>query len=312
MKRMIVVMAVLAVVLAALAPSVSADEFQNAMQNVFDTANAPVRGMAENFCDAHRGTGDAMEASWCYGYVLDSRGRVTGYNPNSVRGLARRGFRVGDMYRSRYSQQYGSPYGYGYGGYGYDPYGYGPSLSGRTTGAIVGGVAGALVTRNSNSTLARVGGIVGGAVLGGVIGNKLENRNDRPRDSRSEDVSDCVKRTTKEFKKAGVAFSSDQVIAACSGQSVRSGRAREEEAAPEAYAPEPPPAPQTTPAPRQSVERQPAAAQSVFIQGDKLCNDTDETIAIYVDGSRVGNLAPRRVVSLSRLPKGRVSYFPIG
>lgn len=306
MKRMIVVMAVLAVVIAALAPSVSAQSPSRwAYQDASDTLTWGVRGTAENLCEAHRGTGDAVEASWCHCAVIDRYGRVEGYNPNCVDGLRRQGFRVGDVRRIRRSQQYGNRgYGYRYhDDYYYDNYGNGDlgvNLNGRTLGTVLGGVAGGVATRHNRSGLVQAGAILAGGVLGNIVGGKFDNRNDY-REARGVDPSECVRDTLKEFRKRHVAVSADQVIALCGGSNIAAPAPHEiaEDDDPETQT-EASPAPRTEP-------------KSVYITKDKqfLCNNTDKPISVYVNGKPIGRLAAGQIVALSSLPAGKVEYFPI-
>jgi hypothetical protein len=65
-------------------------QFMIAQQGVINTLQAPIDVMGGNLCANHRGTGDAMEASWCHGVVTDGWGRQVGYNPNSVAGMRNR------------------------------------------------------------------------------------------------------------------------------------------------------------------------------------------------------------------------------
>jgi len=67
-------------------------EFERGINRIGDVVTAPIRVLGQRLCDNHRGSGDAMEASWCYGEVYDSAGRFSGYNPNSVHGQMRRGY----------------------------------------------------------------------------------------------------------------------------------------------------------------------------------------------------------------------------
>lgn len=88
----------------------SSSELDIAQQNMRNTFMSPINQLAQNLCENHRGTGDAMEASWCYGQVSDGYGRVVGYNPNSVAGQSRRSlrrdsqFRIGRAHRSPYDR----------------------------------------------------------------------------------------------------------------------------------------------------------------------------------------------------------------
>jgi hypothetical protein len=108
------------------------------------------------------------------------------YDGYDDRGYRHR-YRPGDYYRgSRYRRGYGSyggygrPYGYGYGGggYGYGRRYYRGRCGDGTTGAIVGGAAGALVGREvardgrrySRHRYRRGGDGTVGAIIGGAIG----------------------------------------------------------------------------------------------------------------------------------------------
>lgn len=111
------VLAVLAVLVAAPA-QVQAQypsAFELADQNVRNTFQAPINGLARNLCANHQG--DEVGLSWCHGIVVDQFGRPEGINPNAVR--FRGGYRYG--YGRRYSGW--DPYilgfnsGFGYGGY---------------------------------------------------------------------------------------------------------------------------------------------------------------------------------------------------
>ena len=88
-----------------------------------DMVGTPNAMLAQSLCANHRGTGDLVEQSWCYGRKYGVDGRFEGYNPQSVA--------LGRYDRSYgYSPYYGGSYGYRRGGRGW-----------RDAGEIVGGVA---------------------------------------------------------------------------------------------------------------------------------------------------------------------------
>ncbi|MCC6404994.1 MAG: hypothetical protein IT405_01230 [Candidatus Yanofskybacteria bacterium] len=90
--------------------------------------------LGRRYCENHRGTGDQVEASWCYGDVYDNNGRYEGYNPMSVRGQRRT-----EMLRWASNRDYAVPRGR-YNGYDrrYD----GRGLSHRDRNTIIGVAAG--------------------------------------------------------------------------------------------------------------------------------------------------------------------------
>jgi uncharacterized protein YcfJ len=284
MRKLIVALAMLAVVVALASPVSAQDAFQAQVANVFETVNTPVRVMGQIHCD-NAAPGSPEWLSWCQGIETDHYGRPTGYNPNSVRGQRARGYHADELRRNRYWRErynYGGGYygGYpvGYGGYG--GYGYGPDiqLNGRNIGAVLGGIGGGIATRNSRSGWVKAGGIVGGAVLGGILGNQVDRRNERRDEVRFE-------------------------------RTYRS----------EAPAPVEPPAEretvqeqQTAPSPTRQTVEEAGRTDTVYSDGGWLCNDTQTAIVVLVDGKPVGKLAAGQMVELSTLPSGKVTYKKLG
>ncbi len=264
-------------VLVLAAPVAAQSEFESALQGTFNAARVGVDGMARNMCANHRGTGDLVEASWCYGLVVSpSSHRVTGYNPNSVFGPGSRFARIGDFYRNPYERG-------GYAGYGPDF-----DVNARTLGTIVGGGAGAALTEHRRGWQ-KAGAIVAGAILGNIVGKKLDERSAER--ITGEKPSDCVKRTMKEFDKRKASVSTEQVIALCGGGPAPDMAQR---------------TPQSDATPAPSATQAPA---TVHQKDGYLCNNTEVAVIIYVNGSAVGQLAPGRKVSVADLPTGELTFI---
>jgi hypothetical protein len=129
-KKLRVVALVAVVVLALTTPVSAQSDFEFAFQNTLNSVTGPLRQMGQNLCANSLGTGNGMEASWCYGAVINPMtGRVEGFNPNSVAGQQARRYASNGYSHRRPSvgrQILGSllgrnqyPYGYnGYGAYG--------------------------------------------------------------------------------------------------------------------------------------------------------------------------------------------------
>lgn len=277
MKRMIV--AVLALVVLVLAVPVSAQSpAQDAINNVYETVNMPIRMMGQQNCDISS-PGSPEWLSWCRGVRTDNYGRFTGYNPNSVAGQRARGYRADDLRRSRFYREH---YGYGaypafggyYGGMPYG-YGYGPDieLNGRNIGAVLGGIGGGIATRNSRSGWVKAGGIVGGAVLGGILGNQVDRRGDRREAERYDRYSQYERRDREEE--------------------------RAEEETPE---------PTSQPAPSRTTIQAEKPTGTVYVSGGWLCNDTQNAIVVHVDGRPVGRLASGQMVEVTSLPQGKLGF----
>ncbi len=177
----VLAMAILAVVLVSAVPASAqwGDPYWSQIDNVRRSmTDVPTGMMADAICRNHAGTGDSVEASWCYGQKYGPDGRFEGLNPQAVvyNPYARRG---------RYPMPYGGGYGYGY---GMDPYyqGYGQmGGTGTTLGMILGGVAGGTLLRHK-SPGAQAAGVLGGAIIGGIVGNKIDERNNRRRMERMQ------------------------------------------------------------------------------------------------------------------------------
>ncbi len=290
MTKRLIVMAVLAVVLATLTTPVSADEFARAYQNVFDTVNQPIRQMGQNLCDSAE-PGSVQWESWCRGRVVNpTTGRVEGFNPNSVAGQRARGFRADELQRTRYYSERG-----GYAGY----------YTGHRPNRL---------RRFLHSVFGPERGYYGYGYPG--YGWDPYPYGTRPYDE--ETSGKCFEKVAKAAKKQKVSITAAEIAAFCNGQPLpeqpSESRVSESHVVP---APVPPPAPETAPVPQATAQPNPAPA-SVYVQGDQLCNNTGETIAVYVDDVRVGNLKAGTVASISRLrslarkPTGKVSYYPIG
>lgn len=118
-------------------------------------------------CRNHRGTGDSVELSQCYGVVTNSSGYVIGRNPNAV----------------VYNQGgYGQPYSGGYGSYGGTPaYEYEQQPQYRTQGSNgdpIPGTPGISVQQGQTVTVRNRASMIWGAVnLGaGVLETVIQER----------------------------------------------------------------------------------------------------------------------------------------
>ncbi len=274
MKKLSAVAAFVAVLVLMSATPVAAQyEFERALQGTFNAARAGTDALARNMCENHRGTGDSVEASWCFGVVIDpSTGRIRTYNPNAVYGPGSRHYRIGDYYRSPMYQQ----------GYGRGPE---VNVNARTLGTIVGGGAGAALTEHRRGWQ-KAGAIVAGAIAGNIIGKKLDDRG-RER-VMGEKPSDCVKRTLKEFEKRKASVNTEQVIALCGGG----------------------PSPEISnesPEPIGTPDVDLSESKILFVDGF-LCNNSEADITVTVDGIPRGVLKAHRKVPLANLGNGTISW----
>ncbi len=276
MKKLSAVAAFVAVLVLMSATPVAAQyEFERALQGTFNAARAGTDALARNMCENHRGTGDSVEASWCFGVVIDpSTGRIRSYNPNAVYGPGSRHYRIGDYYRSPMYQQ----------GYGRGPE---VDVNARTLGTIVGGGAGAALTEHS-SGWKKAGAIVGGAIAGNIIGKKLDSRGREP--VTGEKPSDCVKRTLKEFDKRKTPASAEQIIALCGGGPMPSPEVAQE-----------------SPEPIGTPDVDLSGPEILFVDGF-LCNNSESDITVKVEGTPRGVLKAHRKVPLSNLAGGTITW----
>lgn len=175
----------------------------------FGFLNHQVNEHVRDQCARHMGTGDRTDLEDCQGVMLDGYGRVVGRNPNAVRfiGWQDPGYAPGNR-NMPYSYGYNRrPSGYGRSGYGNQPYGYeqypyggyppyyeSPSLgipgNAKTLGAILGGAAGYIATRNSSNHARRDIATVGGVALGLGIGAIVDHNNNRHRELQYREGSD--------------------------------------------------------------------------------------------------------------------------